>query len=61
MVKNLYYHSLHFDLKFWKIDNIDTTNAIGNIQRNYENDSPVNLEEIWLEVTAYGPVLDTTF
>ena len=61
MVKNFYYHSPHFDLKFWKIDNTDAKNTIGGIERNFMSNSPVNLEEFWLEITALGPVLETMF
>ena len=47
MVKNLYYHSPHFDLKFRTIDNTDTKNTIGGIEKNFMSNSPaVNLEEI---------------
>ena len=46
MVENLYYHSPHFHLKFWTIDNTDTKNAIGGIERNFVSNSPVNLKEI---------------
>ena len=33
LYKNLYYHSPHFDLKSWTIDNIDTKNAGRSMQR----------------------------
>ena len=46
IVKNLYYHSPHFDLKFWTIDNTDTKKC--NWWHRKEIYSPINLEEIWL-------------
>ena len=56
MVKNPYYHAPLFSLKSWTIDNIVTKNSRGIVQER--TSSFVNLEEIWLGITAQGPVLD---